>query len=450
MKRSLLIALVAGGFVLLLAAPSMAVHKGAGDLTCGACHTMHNSQGRDELNTTGDGAAGTTALGSLLLLRAPVTSRAEIHMLCLQCHSTDGVQATVNQQPHNNPAPKVHIVTADPDGLDVWDETQSWEKIGAGGNFYPEIGAGPTFTMKGTHTSGGGLGNVVGLGKGHSIGLPSPTPPGGDQAITGGFSCTSCHDPHGTAGACSVPSNRVNRYRNLKALPDAGPISGNNGDVCLDTATHTSWIGGVTGPYAGGGTPGANYYVPETITVGAVTATIWPVSRLAPTGVPATDATNGSNSYGTGATVTSAGISRWCAQCHDDWHEDISTANETTYGPAADWARHPVDNGLNDGSPNSGAGIDIIRLNNYEPAIAGQVLPVALSSAVTTDRVFYIPNKASLTLDVERVMCLTCHMVHGGPYYDNLRWDYQTAVGIGSQTGNAIPSTKGCQLCHNR
>src|SRR3990170_7930689 len=74
-----------------------AIHKGAGNLVCGNCHTMHNSQG----NTGMEGASG----GSLVLLRATINSRAESHKLCLKCHASNGSQATVSHPPQNVIAP---------------------------------------------------------------------------------------------------------------------------------------------------------------------------------------------------------------------------------------------------------------------------------------------------------------------------------------------------------
>jgi len=70
------------GLVLLTATSSMAVHKGAGDLTCGACHTMHSSQGGTSVASMG---ANT---GSFILLRTSVADRSELHNFCLQCHGS--------------------------------------------------------------------------------------------------------------------------------------------------------------------------------------------------------------------------------------------------------------------------------------------------------------------------------------------------------------------------
>ncbi len=385
---------------LLWSLPVSAVHKGAGNLTCGNCHTMHNSQGG------GSNTLGGTAGGALVLLRADVSGRENIHKLCLQCHADTGAQADTQHAPQSVYAPKVHSATA------TWTQDTHLTAIGAGGNFYPEVNA-TTFNL-----SAGG--STTALGKGHSLGLTNVTPPGGDTAISG-FSCTACHDPHGTANA---GDSLINKFRNLRK---SATNAGTNAGVTLTAADHTSWVGGINGSnFTGIALPGG-------VGAGAVA---WPVINVTPTGNPATDSAN-SNSYGGGA----GGISRWCAQCHDNWHEGITTSNLDTNG--SDWRRHPVDNLLTDATPTSGAGVTIIDAANYSVTTAGQYLPVASASA--TNKVFYKTDTST-----DKVMCLSCHFAHGGNYNDNLRWDYTSAVGAGSQSGNGVPSTRGCQLCHNR
>jgi hypothetical protein len=378
---------------------SFAVHKGAGDLTCGNCHTMHNSQGGGS-NTLG-GVSG----GSLVMLRADVSNRENIHKLCLQCHSTQGAQATTAHSPHGQTAPKVHI----PAG--TWTQDTHLSQVGAGGNFYPELNTDFSLSTEG---------NNIALGKGHSVGLTNVTPPGGDTAIVG-FSCTSCHDPHGTS---STTDTSVNKFRNLRK---SATNAGNNAGVTLTATEFTSWVGGVTGLHASGG----NYSG-----VTADGANVWAIFNGTPTGIAATDSAN-SNSYGGGS---SGGVSRWCAQCHDNWHENLASSNLDSNGQ--DWHRHPVDNLLQDATPTSGAGVTIIDTSNYNVTTAGQYLPVASGAA---NRVFYRTDNTT-----DKVMCLSCHFAHGGPYNDNLRWNYTSAVGSGSQNGNSIPTTRGCQLCHNR
>jgi len=60
MKKHLLIALIALGLglglTLMVSTPSMAVHKGSGDLQCGNCHTMHSSQGGTSGASMGGGS----------------------------------------------------------------------------------------------------------------------------------------------------------------------------------------------------------------------------------------------------------------------------------------------------------------------------------------------------------------------------------------------------------
>jgi len=412
MKRLILICFTIVGIWFFASTQAMAIHKGAGDLVCGGCHTMHNSQGGG--TNTLDGNAG----GSLVLLRGAVTGRQDIHKFCLQCHSDSGsAQANTLQAPQNVYPPKVHSSTA------TWNEDTHFTAIGAGGNFYPEITTG--FVLNATAGVNGGDGSLVGRGTGHSLGLQNVTPPGGDTAIVA-FSCTTCHDPHGV----TATSATINLFRNLRV---SATDAGTNAGVTLTAADHTSWVGGQHGTnFTGVALPGG----------AGVGAVAWPVTKLTPTGTPATDVTNGTNTYGGGVTVGAAGISRWCAQCHDDWHEGIAGS---TNASGSDWRRHPVDNLITDGTPTSGASVTIIDTTNYvvSTTTAGQYLPVA--AAAGAGRVFYKTNNAT-----DKVMCLSCHFAHGGPYNDNLRWDYTSAVGAGTQTGKGVSSTRGCQLCHNR
>ena len=79
--------------LLAVSQDAQAVHKNYDNqLTCGNCHTMHNSQGS---TATGDGNAslGGNLGGSLVLLRGAVSNRSQIHKFCLQCHASNGAQA---------------------------------------------------------------------------------------------------------------------------------------------------------------------------------------------------------------------------------------------------------------------------------------------------------------------------------------------------------------------
>ena len=427
---------VALAVIFLLSSSSYAVHKGAGGLTCGYCHTMHNSQGGTDL--------GGNAGGSLVLLQAQVGSRAEIHKLCLKCHATNGTHATDLLPPQNVQPPKVWSSAS-------WDgEVDGFDKIGAGGNFSTELDSSWNVTTSPY------------LGYGHSLGETNVTPPGGDQSLPT-FSCTDCHDPHGTA---DPDDTKINIFRNLRVdAVNAGQRSGVKfiTDPIDPWLTAKSYVGGVNGSYFGSASEqdnGGNR--------------IWPVFTGTLTGNPVTDSAN-SNSYPTGNDGNPGGatFSKWCAQCHDNWHEDYNFNNQAhVYTPGGqyqldlDSRRHQVNSMVPRASAQGcadGCHVSLLDRSNYDTAliVAGKGLPVT-ASRYYTDNAYYLPecgaagNPACSGMDDisggnnHKVFCLSCHFAHGGPYYDNLRWDYNSAVNTGDQNGNSIANTEGCQLCHNR
>jgi len=377
---------------------------------------MHNSQGGTAL----EGAAG----GSMILLRGNVTSRAEIHKLCLQCHASNGAQASTAQQPHGQVAPKVYSAA-------TWDfTTDAFNKIGAGGNFSTELDASWDATT----------GNY--LGYGHSLGATNVTPPGGDTSISE-FSCTNCHDPH---GADNEEDANINLFRNLKV--EARGAGAESGVKFYKFNTfpeyrHESYVGGINGSYFGGTETDNNSQV------------IWPVYRGTLTGVPTTDSAN-SNQYGTGNDTsgatpgnTPATMSRWCAQCHDNWHENITPTNQAHFDGATDLdsRRHAVNSMVPRKSIAScavGCHISLLDRTNYSQAKiqAGMGLPVTASQYYATNA-YYLPWEDPGTCGSSpnigcmdgvatdrnhRVFCLSCHFAHAGPYRDNLRWDYLSSV----------------------
>ncbi|MBI3755776.1 MAG: hypothetical protein HY265_06425, partial [Deltaproteobacteria bacterium] len=419
------------GLMLLAAAPSMALHKNYdGNLACGGCHTMHNSQG-------GDVSMGGSP--SIVLLRGALTSRQTMHNFCLQCHASNGAQASNTFETDAHPAPKVYINGKLGAGnSSVAGTLDDFASIGAGGDFSGDL-------------SGNSLGWTDGstnfLGKAHSLGAGNITPPGGDAAVgTNGFSCTNCHDPH---GAYTTSTSTVNKFRNLKVAA-AGAIL-NAMSVNLNAGI-AGWIGEAGLVFK----PGTN-----STKNGCATAStcVWPMYNdnggVAFTGTTTTDS-NRSNSYGVdGATATGTnGIGNWCSQCHDKWHESNTytaagggTNNYVALAAGSDWKRHPVDTVLSGAGAmtTSGSGVTIIDTTNYNAAIATfKALPVATT---TGSGVAYMASGQQAN---NKVFCLSCHFAHGGPYYDNLRWSYVSGVSSGDQTALGLASNVGCQLCHNR
>lgn len=396
MKRIMLTALLAFAFglglTLMASTESMAVHKGAGGLACGGCHTMHNSQGNLDMG----GAVG----GTLKLLRTTSTT---VSGFCYLCHQNGGALDASYDAPH---------VKNKAGSAALWTNALGFDKIGAGGDFY-YLDA----------TVDGNLSNA--LGYGHSLEATGSIPPGtGGLATAGTITCTNCHDPH---GADNTGSATVHGYRNLRKTPGE-PAAGawvNMTSINANLLAST----GYTPIRQGGGTV-------ATVAVAAdTTYTIWPVVESAAS----------ANRYGLAGGNQDTGMSSWCATCHRNWHvgntEDISN----------DWKRHPTDTALNDITLSSGSGVKITSTTQYTDTTIitwDKRLPLANVTAAQTYANVTNANLTANTTD-NRVFCLSCHFAHAGPNPDGLRWSH-AAQGNSTAAANAIASNVGCQQCHNR
>ena len=130
-----------------------------------------------------------------------------------------------------------------------------------------------------------------------------------------------------------------------------------------------------------------------------------------------------------GADLTISGL---CATCHNDFHNDgLAGAAFATPGIenvggvwGNPWVRHPTDldfNGL-------GGQYASYTVYDVQTPIGRSTIPASASAAVYGGESI--------------VICMSCHVAHGSPYDDLLRWNYATMV-----AGQGV-GTDGCFNCH--
>lgn len=132
------------------------------------------------------------------------------------------------------------------------------------------------------------------------------------------------------------------------------------------------------------------------------------------------DKTSAGGFAGLGNTMTA-----FCTGCHGNFHIQDSTATG-----AAPWLRHPSDAVI----PNSGEYAFMSTLYNPDTPVAR---PANFAGWTTGT------PSAAVAPGTDMVMCLSCHVAHGSPYDDLLRWDYAAMV-----AGTTDPGNTGCFVCH--
>ena len=123
--------------------------------------------------------------------------------------------------------------------------------------------------------------------------------------------------------------------------------------------------------------------------------------------------------YNLGGTMTA-----YCCGCHGNFHVQDATAVG-----ASPWLRHPSDIVI----PTTGEYASMST--SYNPNT-----PVA-RSATTMGTLGNTPS-GTVAAGTDLVMCLSCHVPHGSPNDDLLRWDY-AAMNAGGGS-----NTTGCFVCH--
>lgn len=317
-------------------------------------------------NSEGNASMGGAAGGTAKLLQ----TTGGVADLCLNCHEQGGsLQADYGPPIVKSLNGSSGLSESSPDPIDFATE------IAAGGDFYYA-------------NSVDGSGDWA-IGYGHNVPDTSGlTPPGGDTPLTDNgstlFTCTNCHDPHGVVDVRDggAVSDTINDYRNLKKTPTG---SGST-SVTLDTSVNE----------------GESYI---TLSTGE---DVYPITG---------------NTYAEGAN----GIARWCATCHDSWHEDIASGGNND---GTDWQRHPVDEPMVGGLRGN-----VTDWANYVSLSENTKLPMA---GGTVNNNYYGDTTSDGTA---KVSCISCHFAHAGPFKNALRWNYADGVD---------DSVEGCNQCHNK
>ena len=121
--------------------------------------------------------------------------------------------------------------------------------------------------------------------------------------------------------------------------------------------------------------------------------------------------------YGFGAMGNT--MTAFCTGCHGDFHSDQG-------GTSSPFLRHPSDIVIKNSGEYASAFGAVSGSGIYDPE-----LPVARPSGFN----WAGGPSNTVSLGTDMVMCLSCHVAHGSPYYKMLRWDNKANM-------------TGCVVCH--
>jgi hypothetical protein len=374
------------------AGESSAFHNG-GVGPCEGCHTMHSSfQG-----IPGNGQS------QAYLLRGQDPSA-----VCLYCHEHAG---DVGPTTYHVSTPDAELLAGAPP-----------KQLTPGGDFgwlkktytwLPAFGQVPKYSYGERHGH-----NIEAADFFYNADFMNSTAPGGVYP-SAGFSCTSCHDPHGryrrnTDGSIATTGMAIVTSGSFASSPNPGT--------------------GSVGVYR---LLGGKGYQPKTLT-GEYAFVNDPPTAVAP------DRPNRSEDTTQTRVAYGSGMSEWCNNCHTNIHTPIHTP---VYPGSANLI-HASDNT---------AKLGVVRMINYYKYINSGTI---LSSPSTTPYLSLVPFEEG-TLDYTRlkahaksddsyldgpdssanVMCLTCHRAHASGWDASTRWNAETEFivsnGHYSQEGQA-------------
>lgn len=130
-------------------------------------------------------------------------------------------------------------------------------------------------------------------------------------------------------------------------------------------------------------------------------------------------------------TLANHSMTAYCCGCHGAFHEENILAATGT-GSQSPWLRHPSDFVIPSDTSLEYSGMS----TTYDP-LSPVARPAGFNWTGDTPSGTVAPG-------TDMVMCLSCHVPHGSPNSDLLRWDYDGMVA----GGGGVTTDTGCFYCH--
>lgn len=388
--------------VAALVGPAYAFHEG-GVATCESCHTMHNSSAKET------GALGPQMTNNDLgvgITNPYLLQGQDASSTCLACHSGTGASSyRVLDRNTWSGAPNLNTLNFTPGGDFAW------------------LQVGP---RKGHNVFAADYASV------NNAAETRKAPPGAATGATWdgtGFSCVSCHDPHGQTrlladGTQGTPTRAANGE--VTGFTGMAPIaeSGSYGGAAF-AEFHT-------GPDGNNATAGAYRILgglgwkPRTAPAQPAMAANPPLA-LAPSTYNKSESGFALSTTGahTGQTVVAylSGMSEWCSSCHPKMHGEAASgtlANTLDKHPSG--ATATLGAGL---SANYNKYVRTGQLNgtNAYDALIPVELNVARNAAAAALSADITGTTTIAATATSSVMCLSCHRAHASGFDFMMRWD---------------------------